>query len=104
MENEGKATVKIFRFDPSSDKGPRYETYEIPQEVWKDRQVMHVLQYIYQNLAPGLSFRESCYQGLCGCCTVRVNGKPVLSCDALASQEMMIEPLHKDKVVKDLIS
>src|SRR5947209_16020348 len=29
--------------------------------------------------------RESCGQGLCGCCTVRVNGSPVSGCLYLAS-------------------
>lgn len=28
--------------------------------------------------------RESCGQGLCGCCTVNVNGKPVSGCISLA--------------------
>jgi succinate dehydrogenase/fumarate reductase iron-sulfur protein len=103
MNTDGQATVKIFRFDPAVDKKPKYETYQVPGEVWHDRKVIDVLKYIYQNLAPGLAFREACYQGLCGCCTMKVNGKPVLACDSFASQEMIIEPLNKDKVVKDLI-
>ena len=28
--------------------------------------------------------RESCGQGLCGCCTIRVNGKPLSGCLTLA--------------------
>jgi succinate dehydrogenase / fumarate reductase, iron-sulfur subunit len=103
MSTDGNARVKIFRFDPSVEKEPRYESYEVPLEVWKDRKVMDVLKYVYQNFAPGLAFREACYQGLCRCCTVRVNSKPVLSCDAFATEEMLIEPLNKNKVVKDLI-
>jgi succinate dehydrogenase/fumarate reductase iron-sulfur protein len=104
MNTDGKAIVKVFRFDPTDDKEPRYEAYEIPGEVWHNRKVMDVLRYIYQNLAPGLAFREVCYQGLCGCCTMRVNGKPALACDTFASQEMTIDPLNKNKVVKDLIT
>ena len=29
-----KASVKLFRFDPSKDKEPRYEDYEVPFENW----------------------------------------------------------------------
>jgi succinate dehydrogenase/fumarate reductase iron-sulfur protein len=103
MNNDGKAIVKVFRFDPSVDKEPKYETFNIPDEIWRNRKVMDVLKYIYQNLAPGLAFREACYQGLCGCCTMRVNGKPVLACETFATQEMIIDPLNKNKVIKDLI-
>ena len=104
MGTNGNAVVKIFRFDPAVDKEPRYETYEVPPEAWKDRKVMDVLKYIYRNFAPGLAFREACYQGLCGGCTVRVNNKPVLACDAFAQQRMLIEPLSKNKALKDLIT
>ena len=103
MNNNGNAIVKVFRFDPAVDKEPKYQTYEVPGSFWHNRKVMDVLIYIYQNLDPGLAFREACYQGLCGCCTLRVNGKPVLACDTFASSEMVIDPLNKTKVVKDLI-
>jgi succinate dehydrogenase/fumarate reductase iron-sulfur protein len=104
MNVDGKAMVKVFRFDPAVDRDPRYETYEVPAEVWQNRKVMDVLKYIYQNHAPGLAFREACYQGLCGCCTLKVNGRPVLACETFAEQEMVIDPLNKDKIIKDLIS
>jgi len=103
MNETDKAVVKIFRFDPSLDKEPRYETYEIPSEAWNRRKVIDVIRYIYENFAPGLSFREPCRQQVCGACTVRVNNKPVLACDAIAEKEMTIEPSDKKKVLKDLI-
>ena len=100
---EEKAEVKVFRYNPEMDVEPRYETYQIPAEVWHNRKVIDVLRYIYENFAPGLAFREACYQRLCGCCTLRVNNTPVLACDAMAKQEMVIEPLAKNQVIKDLI-
>jgi succinate dehydrogenase/fumarate reductase-like Fe-S protein len=104
MISSDSGTVKIFRYDPALDSQPRYETYEIPFEVWHNRKVMQVIKYIYENLAPGLAFRESCYQSLCGCCTVRVNNKPVLACEAMAEKEMLIEPINPRKVLKDLVA
>ncbi len=97
------AVVKIFRFDPSEDKKPRYEIYKVPYEAWNNRKIIDTLIYIYQNLAPGLAFRGPCSQGLCGSCTIRVNDKPVLACETIAEQTMLIEPVRKEKVVKDLV-
>ena len=39
--------VKVFRFDPSVDKEPRYQTYQVPFE--KGMSAMSALDYIYQN-------------------------------------------------------
>ncbi len=97
------AAVKIYRFDPSVDKKPRYETYEVPYEAWNNRKIIDTLTYIYENLAPGLAFRGPCSQGLCGSCTIRFNEKPVLACETIAEQTMLIEPVKKEKVVKDLV-
>ncbi len=97
------ATIKIRRFDPSVDKEPRYDAYEVPPEGWDGRKVIDTLRYIYENLDPGLSFREPCRQRLCGACTVMVNSKAVLACDALSQKEMVIEPVAKYQVLKDLI-
>jgi len=98
-----KAIIKIRRFDPTVDKEPRYETYEVPPEGWGGLKVIDTLRYIYENFDPGLSFREPCRQRLCGACTVMVNNKPVLACDALSEKEMVIEPVAKYQVLKDLI-
>lgn len=103
MSTTDNATVKVFRFDPTVDKEPRYETYDIPVEAWQKRKVIDVIRYIYENLAPGLAFREPCRQQVCGACTVRVNKKPVLACEAIAEKEMIIEPPARRKVLKDLI-
>ncbi len=97
------ATVKIFRFDPSVDKEPRYETYQVPPVGWNDKKVIDTIRYVYENFAPGLSFREPCRQQVCGACTILVNKKPVLACDAISEREMLIEPRPKHRVLKDLI-
>ncbi len=98
------ASVKILRFDPTMDKEPRFETYKVPVEGWKDRKVIDTLRYIYEHFDQGLSFREPCRQQLCGACVVRVNNKPVLACDALSEQDMTIEPVPNYKIIKDLVA
>lgn len=101
--NAGEAKVTLFRFDPTVDKEPRHETYNVPSDAWENHRVIDVIRYIYEHLAPDLSFREPCGVRLCGCCTIKVNGKPALACDAFAQKEMLIEPLARDRVIRDLV-
>ena len=99
-----KATVKIWRFDPSVDREPRYETYEVPPEGWDGVKVIDTLRYIYENFDPELSFREPCRQQLCGACAVMVNKKRILACDVFMEKEALIEPLPNRRVIKDLVT
>ncbi|MFQ5693321.1 MAG: 2Fe-2S iron-sulfur cluster-binding protein, partial [Nitrospinota bacterium] len=65
--------------------------------------VLQVLTDIRERQDPGLAFRESCWVGCCLICTYRVNGKSKVTCRTRMSREMMIEPLKKDRIVRDLI-
>lgn len=98
------ATVKIFRFDPTVDKEPRYESYEVPHAYWYGVKVIDTLRYIYETFAPGLSFREPCRQQVCGACVMLVNQKPVLACDTFSEKEMVVEPIPNRQVLKDLVT
>jgi succinate dehydrogenase/fumarate reductase iron-sulfur protein len=98
-----EATVKILRFDPSVDKEPHFDTYQVPAEGWNGLKIIDTLRYIYENMDGSLSFREPCRQRLCGACNIMVNQKPALACNDLSVQEMVIEPLPKYKVIKDLV-
>ena len=96
-----RVKVKIFRYDPSEDKNPRYETYDVPYE--KDMRVLDVLMFVQENLANSLAFRYSCRRRRCGTCSVLVNGRPVLACMEGAEREMTIEPLPNLPVIRDLV-
>lgn len=99
-----KATVKIWRFDPSVDQEARYDTYELPPDSWEHVKVIDVLRFIYEKYDPGLSFREPCRQQFCGACAVMVNKKVRLACDAFLEKETVIEPLPNRRVIKDLVT
>ncbi len=101
MARSELATVKLFKFDPEVDSEPRYTEFkDLP---YKGYTVRDVLAYIYENLDSSFAFRWACNQGMCRCCVVKVNGKPVLSCQEVARKHMRIEPHHKFEVIKDLI-
>ena len=95
------AVIKVFRFDPSTDKEPSHDTFTIP--LTENLSVLGALVYIYENLDHSLAFYYSCRDRKCGGCTMVVNGKVVLACDVPAVENMTIEPLPKRKVIKDLL-
>lgn len=94
------AKVKVFRFNPAVDLASRYETYEVP--LCEGMSIMNALQYIAENYDPGLAFYVSCRYGLCGGCAVRVNGKNRLACLEPLTDDVVIDPVDEDRVVKDL--
>ncbi len=95
--------VKVFRFDPTTDKEPRYQTYEVP--LTEGMSVLDVLDYIYENLDSSLAYYDhaACRHGLCGGCTLLVNGKASLVCQTPVSGDITIEPPSKFEVVRDLV-
>lgn len=96
-----KVTARVFRYDPSRDDKPRYETYDVPYA--KDMRILDVLHYIQENYDGSLAFRYSCRRRRCGTCTVMVNSKPVLACFGGAEKEMTIEPLPNLPIIRDLV-
>lgn len=96
-----KIHVKIFRYDPSKDKEPRYDCYEIPFQ--KEMRVLDILHYIRENIDSTLAYRYSCLRQRCGACAVIVNGKAVLACLEPAQKNMVIEPLHNFPIIRDLV-
>lgn len=100
MTKEDLAKVTVLRFDPTKDAKPRYQVFEdVPYKAMK---VTDVLNYIYQNIDSTLAYRYSCRTGLCDACLMKVNGKVEVACKKLAEKEMLIEPLEKFVILKDL--
>ena len=99
-----EAKVTVYRFDPSTDKEARYETYTVPADGWRDLKVLDTLHYIQQHLDGSLAFRESCRQyQICSACIMMVNKKLSLACEIMAAPEMLIEPAPNYTLIKDLV-
>lgn len=95
-------TAKIFRYDPSVDDEPRYETYEVP---WKDFITgLEVLHYINENFE-AIGYDYCCRSGLCGRCSCTIDDVPGLACwRTLQPGEHVFEPLKGLPVVRDLVT
>lgn len=105
FEGACKVKFRVFRWDPSSGKRPRYDIFEIvPREKMS---VLDALVAIQAEQDPTLSFRHSCRAGMCGTCAMMVNGVPRWTCrTALASLGagvVTLQPLRHFQVVKDLM-
>jgi len=100
-----EVTLKIFRYNPETDKKPHYEKFKIEAEP-TDR-VLDLLEYVKGYLDGTLSFRRSCAHGVCGSDAMRINGVNRLACKVLvqdlSSKKITVEPILGLSVLKDLI-
>ncbi|MBU2510037.1 succinate dehydrogenase [bacterium] len=103
MQNE-MIKVRVFRFNPSVDREPYYQAYQVPWE--ENMSAMNALDYIYQNLDPTLAYYDhaGCDLGICARCSGKINGKPGLFCQTVIKGDTLLEPRKKERVLKDLIT
>lgn len=103
MENMREIQVKIFRFNSrQANTEGRYDSYVVPI-VEQGTTVMNVLHYISEHCDSSVAYYSSCRRGVCAGCAVRVNGKPRLACSEIVSGDLVLEPIKKDKIIKDLL-
>ncbi len=96
-------TVKVFRYDPSSETEPSYDLYQVPLEPGMS--AMDVLDYIYQNLDGTLAYYDhaGCALGICVRCSGKINGKASLLCQTIVDGDVIIDPASQRRVVRDLV-
>jgi succinate dehydrogenase / fumarate reductase iron-sulfur subunit len=96
---------KIYRWDPESGENPRYDRFEIDLDDCGPM-VLDALIKIKNEVDPTLTFRRSCREGICGSCSMNMNGRNGLACTTAMedlSGEIRITPLPHMEVVKDLV-
>jgi len=101
MSEKKKVKVKVFRFDPAVDKEPHYDTFEV--EAQEGCSVYNALEYIVEKFDPTLAFYASCRIGACMGCLARVNGKVVRTCTTMLEEDVVIEPVKEENVLRDLV-
>ncbi|ADR34236.1 succinate dehydrogenase subunit B [Sulfuricurvum kujiense DSM 16994] len=103
-----QVTFKVFRFNEETDYLPYYNTYTL--DVTHEEVVLDILNRIKWDHDGSLSYRRSCRHGICGVCSIKVNGKGILACKSrlfdlveVFGNEITIEPLSTKRAIKDLI-
>jgi succinate dehydrogenase / fumarate reductase, iron-sulfur subunit len=98
-------TFKVYRYDPDNGENPRLDSYEIDLDQCGPM-VLDALQKIKAEIDSTLTFRRSCREGICGSCSMNINGHNDLACTAAIEDlqgDIRIYPLPHMEVIKDLV-
>ncbi len=96
---------KVYRWDPDGDANPRLDTYEVDLDACGPM-VLDALIKIKNEVDSTLTFRRSCREGVCGSCSMNIDGTNTLACTKPIENiegEAKVYPLPHMPVVKDLV-
>ena len=96
---------KVYRYDPDSGSNPRVDTYDVDLDTCGPM-VLDALIKIKNEIDPTLTFRRSCREGICGSCSMNIDGGNTLACIKAISDvkgDVKVYPLPHMEVVKDLV-
>ena len=100
-----KRTFKVYRWNPEDTANPRLDSYEIDLDKCGPM-VLDALIYIKETIDPTLTFRRSCREGVCGSCSMNINGTNTLACTKPIEDikgDIKVYPLPHMAIVKDLV-
>ena len=104
-EGKRRKSFKVYRYDPDSGANPRFDKYTIDLDKIGPM-VLDALIKIKNEIDPTLTFRRSCREGICGSCSMNMDGRNGLACTTSIEElkgEVQITPLPHMDVVKDLV-
>ncbi len=97
---------RIYRWNPDDGQNPRVDTFFVDLDHCGSM-VLDALIWIKSNIDPSLTFRRSCREGVCGSCSMNIDGVNTLACtrtmDEIGHDTVRIYPLPHMPVVKDLV-
>lgn len=96
---------RIYRWDPTEGDNPRLDDFTLDVDRCGPM-VLDALIKIKDEIDPTLTFRRSCREGICGSCSMNIDGGNHLACimpieDLKA--DIRIYPLNHLAVIKDLV-
>lgn len=87
------------------EKGKEAKTQEFTVPFTKGMHVLDALRHIQREIDGTLAFRWNCGEGICGSCSMEVNGKPVLACKTkIPTGKFVVEPMKVFPIVRDLVT
>ncbi|MBN8920491.1 MAG: succinate dehydrogenase iron-sulfur subunit [Rhizobiales bacterium] len=96
---------RIYRWNPDDGKNPRVDTYYVNRDDCGPM-VLDGLIWIKSKIDATLTFRRSCREGICGSCSMNIDGTNTLACTRGMDEikgAVRIYPLPHMPVVKDLV-
>jgi succinate dehydrogenase / fumarate reductase iron-sulfur subunit len=103
--DEMQTELRIYRWNPEDGINPRLDTYYIDRRDCGPM-VLDALIKIKDEIDATLTFRRSCREGICGSCSMNIDGTNTLAClkplDEIKGP-VRIYPLPHMSVIKDLV-
>src|SRR5271156_4469035 len=96
---------KVYRWSPDDDANPRVDEYVIDLDACGPM-VLDAIIHIKNDIDSTLTFRRSCREGICGSCSMNIDGVNTLACTKAIADirgPIRIYPLPHMPVVKDLV-
>ena len=98
-------TFKVYRWNPDDGQNPRLDTYEVGLDKCGPM-VLDALIKIKNEIDSTLTFRRSCREGICGSCSMNIDGTNTLACTQAIDNirgDVKVYPLPHLQVIKDLV-
>ena len=95
----------IYRYNPDTGENPRLDSYEVDLSTCGPM-VLDALIKIKNEIDTTVTFRRSCREGICGSCSMNIDGTNTLACLKPIEDvkgEVKIFPLPHLPVIKDLV-
>ena len=102
---ENTKKINVYRWSPDDDENPRIDSYTIDLDQCGPM-VLDALIKIKQEMDSSLTFRRSCREGICGSCSMNIDGTNTLACLKSIDDvkgDINIYPLPHMEVIKDLV-
>ncbi len=96
---------RVYRWNPEDGKNPRMDTYFVDLDDCGPM-VLDALIWIKNVIDPTLTFRRSCREGICGSCSMNIDGTNTLACTKAIDDikgTVRVYPLPHMSVIKDLV-
>nr|YP_011017615.1 succinate dehydrogenase subunit 2 [Bostrychia tenuissima]WQF69438.1 succinate dehydrogenase subunit 2 [Bostrychia tenuissima] len=98
--------IRIYRWSSFKNSNPWFNIFPTRLNL-KPTMVLDLTFKMKNNYDSSLTFRRSCREGICGSCSMNINGKNALACLSVMNpktlQFLTIYPLPHMFIVKDLV-
>lgn len=88
--------INIKRYNEKYDEMISYT-------INSDKTLLNAFEEIKENQDNTFAFRSGCKSGICGSCSVKVNGAEKLACKTCIKNEDKIEAINHYPIIKDLV-
>jgi len=96
---------EVYRYDPETAGNPRVDRFEVDLDDCGPM-VLDALFWIKNKVDPTLAFRRSCREGVCGSCSMNLDGVNWLACTRFIADmddPATVYPLANLPIIKDLV-